>query len=88
MGLTKRVDSRVFPASRSPGTRTHSMGAGRPDRRQRFIAAFVGGLAVGATVKSVGEQLIRFTEAEGQLLSLSVFFVFGALVIGQIRDLR
>jgi hypothetical protein len=32
--------------------------------------------------------LIRFTEAEGQLLSLSVFFVFGALVIGQIRDLR
>jgi AI-2 transport protein TqsA len=46
-----------------------------------FIAAFVGGLAVGPTVKSVGELLIRFTEAEGQLLSLSVFFVFGALVI-------
>jgi NhaP-type Na+/H+ or K+/H+ antiporter len=53
-----------------------------------FIAAFVGGLAVGPTVKSVGELLIRFTEAEGQLLSLSVFFVFGTLVIGLIRDLR
>jgi sodium/hydrogen antiporter len=52
-----------------------------------FIAAFVGGLAVGPTVKSVGEQLIRFTEAEGQLLSLSVFFVFGALAIGLILPL-
>src|SRR5215207_7935127 len=30
-----------------------------------FIAAFVGGLAVGPTVERVGEQLIRFTEAEG-----------------------
>jgi sodium/hydrogen antiporter len=52
-----------------------------------FIAAFVGGLAVGPTAKSVGEQLFRFTEAEGQLLSLSVFFVFGALAIGLIKPL-
>jgi NhaP-type Na+/H+ or K+/H+ antiporter len=52
-----------------------------------FIAAFVGGLAVGPTVKSAGEQLIRLTDAEGQLLSLSVFFVFGALAIGLIRPL-
>src|SRR5687768_6105115 len=47
-----------------------------------FIAAFVGGLAVGPTVERVGEQLIRFSEAEGQLLNLSVFFVFGVLVVG------
>jgi NhaP-type Na+/H+ or K+/H+ antiporter len=52
-----------------------------------FIAAFVGGLAVGPTVESVGEQLIRFTEAEGQLLNLSVFFIFGVLVIGLIQPL-
>jgi NhaP-type Na+/H+ or K+/H+ antiporter len=52
-----------------------------------FIAAFVGGLAVGPAVKRVGEQLIRFTEAEGQLLNLSVFFVFGVLVIGMIQPL-
>jgi len=52
-----------------------------------FIAAFVGGLAVGPTVERVGEQLIRFTEAEGQLLNLSVFFVFGVLVIGLIQPL-
>jgi sodium/hydrogen antiporter len=50
-----------------------------------FIAAFVGGLAVGPTVEHVGERLIRFTEAEGQLLNLSVFFVFGVLVIGLIQ---
>jgi NhaP-type Na+/H+ or K+/H+ antiporter len=52
-----------------------------------FIAAFVGGLMVGPTVERVGEQLIRFTEAEGQLLNLSVFFVFGVLVIGLIQAL-
>ena len=52
-----------------------------------FIAAFVAGLAVGPTVERVGEQLIRFTEAEGQLLNLSVFFIFGVLVIGLIQPL-
>jgi NhaP-type Na+/H+ or K+/H+ antiporter len=52
-----------------------------------FIAAFVGGLAVGPTVERVGEQLIRFTEAEGQLLNLSVFFVFGVLAFGLIGSL-
>ena len=52
-----------------------------------FIAAFVGGLAVGPTVERVGAYLIRFTEAEGQLLNLSVFFIFGVLVIGLIWPL-
>src|SRR5215204_1983752 len=52
-----------------------------------FIAAFVGGLAVGPTVERVGEKLIRFTEAEGQLLNLSVFFIFGVLVVGLLESL-
>ena len=52
-----------------------------------FIAAFVGGLAVGPSVEFVGERLIRFTEAEGQLLDLSVFFIFGVLLIGLIQPL-
>jgi sodium/hydrogen antiporter len=52
-----------------------------------FIAAFVGGLAAGPTVERVGERLIRFTETEGQLLNLSVFFIFGVLVIGMIQPL-
>ena len=52
-----------------------------------FIAAFVGGLLVGPTVEQVGERLIRFTEAEGQLLNLSVFFIFGVLVVGLTQPL-
>jgi NhaP-type Na+/H+ or K+/H+ antiporter len=52
-----------------------------------FIAAFVGGLMVGPTVERVGEQLMRFTEAEGQLLNLSVFFIFGVLIVGLIQPL-
>jgi sodium/hydrogen antiporter len=52
-----------------------------------FIAAFVGGLAIGPTVESVGEQLIHFTEAEGQLLNLSVFFIFGVLLVGLFQPL-
>jgi NhaP-type Na+/H+ or K+/H+ antiporter len=52
-----------------------------------FIAAFVGGLLIGPTVERVGERVIRFTEAEGQLLNLSVFFIFGVLVLGAIQPL-
>ena len=52
-----------------------------------FIAAFVGGLVVGPTVERVGERVIRFTEVEGQLLNLSVFFMFGVVVLGAIQPL-
>jgi NhaP-type Na+/H+ or K+/H+ antiporter len=52
-----------------------------------FIAAFVGGLLIGPSVQRLGERVIRFTEAEGQLLSLSVFFIFGVLVLGAIQPL-
>jgi NhaP-type Na+/H+ or K+/H+ antiporter len=52
-----------------------------------FIAAFVGGLVIGPTVERVGERLIRFTEAEGQLLSLSVFFILGVIAAGLVRSL-
>jgi sodium/hydrogen antiporter len=38
-------------------------------------------------VERVGERFIRFTEAEGQLLNLSVFFVFGVLAFGVIQPL-
>jgi sodium/hydrogen antiporter len=53
-----------------------------------FIAAFVGGLAAGPTVERVGRRLMNFTEAEGQLLNLSVFFIFGVLVVRVIQPLR
>jgi NhaP-type Na+/H+ or K+/H+ antiporter len=45
-----------------------------------FIAAFIGGLALGYGVKDAGEILIDFSETEGQLLNLTVFFLLGIVV--------
>ena len=47
-----------------------------------FIAAFVAGLVLGNTAKQACTCLIEFAEAEGQLLTLSAFFVFGVAEIG------
>jgi len=44
-----------------------------------FIAAFVGGFATGATVGDVEEATTDFSEAEGELLLLAVFFLVGAV---------
>jgi sodium/hydrogen antiporter len=51
-----------------------------------FIAAFVGGLAAGGIGKVCGERILAFTEEEGQLLSLAVFFMFGVAAIGFLDD--
>ncbi len=45
-----------------------------------FIAAFVAGLAVQVGFKAAGQHSIEFTEEWGQLLNLSVFFLFGMCV--------
>ncbi len=45
-----------------------------------FIAAFVGGLAVQVFFKQAGKHAIEFTEEWGQILNLSVFFLFGMVV--------
>jgi NhaP-type Na+/H+ or K+/H+ antiporter len=45
-----------------------------------FIAAFVAGLAVQVRFKEAGGHGIELTEEWGQLLNLSVFFLFGLLV--------
>ncbi len=44
-----------------------------------FIAAFVAGLAVQVGFKDAGRHSVEFTEEWGQLLNLSVFFLFGIL---------
>lgn len=46
-----------------------------------FIAAFVGGLVLGNTLKRSHHALFEFVETEGQLLTLSAFFLFGALLL-------
>jgi len=46
-----------------------------------FIAAFVGGLITGAVVKTVEEAVTDFSEAEGELLLLIVFFLVGVITV-------
>jgi len=46
-----------------------------------FIAAFVGGLVLGATVRHPCTFLFEFMEAEGQLLMLMTFLIFGAALL-------
>lgn len=46
-----------------------------------FIAAFAAGLALGAAVRDHCRGLYQFAEAEGQLLTLLVFLVFGAVLV-------
>jgi len=46
-----------------------------------FIAAFIGGLALGYIIKDAGNILIDFSETEGQFLNLTVFFLLGIVVL-------
>ena len=46
-----------------------------------FIAAFVGGLAFGATAGRRGQRLIPFVEETGALVSLLVWLIFGAVAV-------
>ena len=46
-----------------------------------FLAAFVSGLAVGATTNRARHAIQEFGEAEGQLLSLLTFTAFGAFLV-------
>ena len=47
-----------------------------------FIASFVAGLAVQTQFKEAGKHSIEFAEEWGQLFNLSVFFLFGLIVVG------
>jgi len=46
-----------------------------------FIAAFVAGLTMGNTARASCSNLYHFMEAEGQLLNLLVFLIFGAVLV-------
>ena len=46
-----------------------------------FIGAFAGGLTFGAMVRDHCRQLFEFAEAEGQLLTLMTFLLFGAVML-------
>ncbi len=46
-----------------------------------FIAAFCGGLALGTKTPEIRKRIQEYGEAEGTLLSLGVFLVFGLVMI-------
>ncbi len=46
-----------------------------------FIAAFVAGLVFGSTLSHPCKFLYEFAETEGQLLTLTTFLIFGAVMI-------
>jgi len=46
-----------------------------------FIAAFVAGLAVQAGFRTAGRHSVEFAEEWGQFINLSIFFLFGNVVV-------
>jgi NhaP-type Na+/H+ or K+/H+ antiporter len=46
-----------------------------------FVGAFVGGLAFGSIMPAADEHVVAFTDDAGELLSLVVWFLFGAAMI-------
>ena len=57
-----------------------------------FIAAFVAGLVYGNLVRDQCRFVFEFVEAEGQLLTLLTFLIFGAVILpeafGQISGIN
>jgi NhaP-type Na+/H+ or K+/H+ antiporter len=51
-----------------------------------FIAAFIGGLVFGSFCKKRAGALTGFVEEEGQLFSLVIFFIFGAVLLPAATD--
>jgi sodium/hydrogen antiporter len=43
-----------------------------------FVAAFIGGLGFGAAARTAAAESVEFTELLGSLMSLALWFVFGA----------
>ena len=46
-----------------------------------FIAAFTAGLTLGNSKRELSKQLYDYADAEGQLLTLFVFLIFGAVMV-------
>ena len=51
-----------------------------------FIAAFVAGLAFGHVARGHSVPVQDFTEDEGELLTVTTFLVFGAVLVGPVLD--
>jgi sodium/hydrogen antiporter len=61
-------------------------GAAQASGGSGFIASFVGGLATGALIRHHKHAILSPAEGIGETLALLTWVVFGAVVIGQARD--
>ncbi len=73
--------SETFQGIAALGLAVLAFGAAELVGGNGFIAAFVGGLVFGNTAKSKLDFLYEFAEAEGQLLTLIIFMIFGAALV-------
>ena len=80
-GAAQGVDGGIVPADWRGGAATAMSGGIRGRGRSMFIAAFVAGLAVQMGFKEAGKHSVEFAEEWGQLLNLSVFFLFGLVIV-------
>ena len=51
-----------------------------------FVAAFVAGLAYGTVTRHADEAALEFTHESGQLLSMVVWFLFGAVMLPALAE--
>ncbi|GAB2793691.1 cation:proton antiporter [Halomonas shantousis] len=51
-----------------------------------FVGAFTAGLAVGTSARSLLPRTTGFAEAEGQLLTLITFLLFGTVMVANVLD--
>ncbi len=73
--------SETFQGIAALGLAVLAFGAAELVGGNGFIAAFVGGLVFGNMAKSKLDFLYEFAEAEGQLLTLIIFMIFGAALL-------
>jgi len=52
-----------------------------------FIAVFCGGLTIGNTARNLCDCLYEFAEAQGQLLTLTVFLLLGAFILPRFHSI-
>jgi NhaP-type Na+/H+ or K+/H+ antiporter len=60
----------------------------KPVGTSPFIAAFAAGIAVQISIRDASEGIVEFSENEGRLLHMSVFFLFGTAAGSALGELH
>jgi len=73
--------SRTFEQLSAIGLAVLAFAAAEVAGGNGYLAAFVAGMTLGNTARTVSHCLVEFGETEGQLLTLITFTTFGALMV-------